>query len=123
MDDGDTSPRFLLVMSGDKGELVGSNGRAIEFDYISELVKAARDNHNLTSKNNPKAKIATTPSQEFIQRYENYLIVKTSLPTRFGMYKPSKSVKKIDDEIEIEEVPEVQLDSASDPNHKFRSIF
>jgi hypothetical protein len=40
------------------------------------------------------------------------------------MYKPSKSMKRFDSEIELDELNIVpKLDSAADPSHKFRSIF
>ena len=121
MDDGDTSPRFSLVMCKDKGELVGNDGKAIDCEFMEELVKAARDNHSIVDVD--KAKIVTSPSQEFDQQDENYMLAKSSLPMRFGMYRPSKSVEKIDYSMEIEDPGELSTNGKIDPNHKFRSIF
>lgn len=89
---------------------------------LKVLGRAVRSNHNLGSGDFSITLRGINPDDEL----KKYLfpierITKHNLPHRFGMYKPSKSVKKIDDEIEIEEVPEKQHEA--DPNHKFRSIF
>lgn len=46
-----------------------------------------------------------------------------SLPHRFGMYRPSKSMEKVNEDIELEDPGELSTNGKIDPNHKFRSIF
>ena len=83
------------------------------------LLKAVKYNHN---KGTGRIKAKVNPETE-IERYQ-YRITKLSLPHRFGMYRPSKSMKRFDSEIELDGLNIVpKMDSADDPSHKFRSIF
>lgn len=50
-------------------------------------------------------------------------IAQHTLPLRFGMYRPSKSMEKVNEDIELEDPGELPQRREIDPDHKVRKIF
>ena len=57
-----------------------------------------------------------------LEKYESR-IAKLSLPLKFGMYKPSKSMEKVSEDIELEDLDVLPQRREIDPDHKVRKIF
>ena len=93
-----------------------------QIQQLNSLVKAIRFNHNIPHEN---FRLIVSPTDE-IEKYK-LKVAKSTLPNRFGMYKSSKSIKKFDPYMELDN-PNNAPDSSSsslvdDPINKWRSIF
>ena len=84
---------------------------------MNSLFKAIKTNHNLSG-----TFIACVNPVKEMQKYKGR-IMNISLPHRFGMYKPSKSMERVNEDIKLEDPGELSTNGKIDPNHKFRSIF
>ena len=88
------------------------------------LCRAIRHNHSIDSDSFKITLRGISPDDEL----KKYLfpierMAKHNLPLRFGMYKPSKSMEKVSEEIELEDLDVLPQRREIDPNHKVRKIF
>ena len=93
-----------------------------QIQQLNSLVKAIRFNHNIPYED---FRLIVSPTDE-IEKYK-LKMAKSTLPTRFGMYKSSKSIKKFDPYMELDDPNDAPASSSSsligDPTNKWRSIF
>lgn len=88
------------------------------------LGRAVRSNHSLGSEDFSITLRGINTDDEL----KKYLfpierMAKHNLPLRFGMYKPSKSMEKVSEDIELEDLDVLPQRREIDPDHKVRKIF